>query len=326
MAAVPLTANATTGGCHVWSTTARSLHSPWVLIRRDLPLLLQRGRTEPADRPNVGSFLRECAPDTSLSLVYFHWLLSFSHGNGSPHPPSTTVKTRPVFMCNPQKDIPTASSCRDSFGFDRYLSVDESGYSRDRDSGYGGRGGHDQGGEGRGGRGAVRGVGRGQGPGRAGRRGRRGYFTDGRGGEALDYYEGDSLSRGGRSSRQAGGRGRGRGRGQGRNHSERGERRQHKGSWGDGGEHGARTEETGRGGVWGYEDDDDDDVVGLRPSRAPAATAVKVESPYGADGEVDDGSLSSRMGPVDREHFYSIKVLLLLALLSSRTIVRIGIE
>lgn len=48
--------------------------------------------------------------------------------------------------------------------------------------------------------------------------------------------------------------------------------------------------------------------MGLRPTRAPAAAAVRVESPYGADGEVDDGSLGSRMGPVDREHFYSIKV------------------
>lgn len=192
----------------------------------------------------------------------------------------------------------------------RYGSVDEGGYDRNSNSnnGYGGRGDYDQGGEGRGGRGAARGMGRGRGRGRAGGgrgagRGRQGYFTDGRGGQALGY-EGDD--RGGRSSRQAGERGRGRGRG--RQDFEGGERR-HRDDFGGGGSgRGTRTEETGRGGVWGYEDDDDDDVVGIRPTRAPADAAVRVESSFGADGEVDDGSLGSRMGPVDREHFYSVKV------------------
>lgn len=179
------------------------------------------------------------------------------------------------------------------------------------EGGYGGRGDVDQGGEGRGGRTAARGIGRGQGRGRAGGRGagrgRHGYFTDGRGGQALDF-EDDAFSRGGRSSS---GRGRGRGRGPGRQGFEGGERRQRDDFVGGGGRRGARTDDTaGRGGVWGYEDDDDDDVVGVRPTAASTAGAVRVESSSGADDEVDDGSLGSRMGPVDREHFYSIKVLL----------------
>lgn len=49
-------------------------------------------------------------------------------------------------------------------------------------------------------------------------------------------------------------------------------------------------------------------MVGIRPTRAPADVGVRVESAFGANGEVDDGSLGSRVGPVDREHFYSVKV------------------
>ncbi|CBJ31982.1 DEAD box helicase [Ectocarpus siliculosus] len=187
----------------------------------------------------------------------------------------------------------------DSYGF-----VDEGGYSGNN---YGGGGGYDQGDQARGGRGAERGYGRARGRsgGRGGGRGRRGYFTDGRGGEALDF-EGDGFNRGGRNSGPAGGRGRGRGRGR---QSFEGGGRQQRGEFGrrEGG-HGGRAHETGRGEVWGYEDDDDD-VVGIRPTRAPADATVRVESSVGPDGEVDDGSLGSRMGPVDREHFYSIKSL-----------------
>lgn len=193
----------------------------------------------------------------------------------------------------------------------RYRSVDEGVYG-----GYGGRSDYDQGGEGRSGRGAARGVGRGQGRGRAGGRGsgrgRQGYFTDGRGGQGRDF-EDDAFSRGGRSSRQAVARGRGRGRGRGRQGFERGGGGggQRDDFDGGGGGRGARTDDAGRGGVWGYEeDDDDDDVVGVRPTRPSAVGAARVEPSSGTGDEVDDGSLGSRMGPVDREHFYSIKVLL----------------
>lgn len=181
----------------------------------------------------------------------------------------------------------------------RYRSVDDGGYA--------GRGDYDQAGEARGGRGAARGIGRGQGRGRTGGRGsgrgRQGYFTDGRGGQALDF-EDDPFSRGGRSSS-----GRGRGRGRGRQGFQGGDRRQRDDFVGGVGGRGARVDDAGRGGVWGYEDDDDDDVVGVRPTRGSAVGAVRVETSSGADDQVDDGSLGSRMGPVDREHFYSIKVL-----------------
>lgn len=189
--------------------------------------------------------------------------------------------------------------------------MEEGGYDSNSNSGYGGYGGRNdyhQGG-GRGGRGAARGIGRGQGRGRTGGRGSgrgRGYVTDGRGRQGLDF-EADAFSRGGRSSRQAVGRGRGRGRG--RQGFEGGERRQFDDSVGGRGGRGARTDDSRRGGVWGYEDDDDDDVVGVRPTIASAVAAGEAVSPSDTDGEGDDGSLGSRMGPVDREHFYSIKVL-----------------
>eukprot|EP00752_Nemacystus_decipiens_P003764 g3465.t1 len=186
---------------------------------------------------------------------------------------------------------------------DRYRSVDEGSYSV--------RGEYNRGGEGRGGGGAGRGIGRVQGRGRViGRssgRGRQGYFTDGQGGQALDF-EDDAFSRSGRSSNRRGkGRDRERGRRRGQQGFERGERTRGDELEGSG-QRRARADDARRGGVWGYEDDDDD-IVGVQPTRASALGAVRVESSSGADDEVDEGSLGSRMGPVDREHFYSIKSL-----------------
>lgn len=58
--------------------------------------------------------------------------------------------------------------------------------------------------------------------------------------------------------------------------------------------------------MWGYQDDDDD-FPGAR-GRSPPPPVVAFSSDQGDGGDVDDGSGSSRMGPVDREHFYSVKV------------------
>ncbi|CAM9184314.1 unnamed protein product [Scytosiphon promiscuus] len=194
---------------------------------------------------------------------------------------------------------------------DRYRSPDEAGYDTFSNSnsrtGYGGGGDFNRGGEGRGGRDLARGPGRAGG--RNSGRGRRGYYTDGRGGQEF-VDEGEGFARGGRAPRQGGGRGRGRGQGRGRQTYEgAGRSRASDGFAGDRSDRGGLADATGGGGVWGYEDEDDDDVMGIRPTRA-AASAVRVEpSPQGADMEVDDGSLGSRMGPVDREHFYSVKSL-----------------
>ena len=151
------------------------------------------------------------------------------------------------------------------------------------------------------------GRGRGRGRGRGG--GRRGYFTDGRGGETLQ----EGTTRGGRGSRDRG-RGRGRGKqgdwdqGGGATYGERGGRRQFEEFGGAGG---ARGSDSGSG-VWGYQDDDDDFAGPMGRSPPPAAGAAAF-SPDQGDGEglgveVDDGSGGSRLGPVDRDHFYSVKV------------------
>ncbi|CAM9119629.1 unnamed protein product, partial [Hapterophycus canaliculatus] len=188
---------------------------------------------------------------------------------------------------------------------DRHISLVSALGRSETNIGYGGRGDYYRGGEGRGGRDA----GRGRTGGRTSGRGRRGYFTDERGGQGLDD-EGNRFSRGGRSPRQGGGRARGRGQGGGHQTYEGAARSRSSYEFeGARADRGGRADESGSGGVWGYEDEDDDDVVGIRPTR-PSASAVMMESsPQGADVEVDDGSLGSRMGPIDREHFYSIKSL-----------------
>eukprot|EP00904_Undaria_pinnatifida_P001837 jgi/Undpi1/11654/HiC_scaffold_36.g13949.m1 len=73
-----------------------------------------------------------------------------------------------------------------------------------------------------------------------------------------------------------------------------------------GGAGGSQGSESGSG-VWGYQDDDDD-FPGAR-GRSPPPPVVAFSSDQGDGGDVDDGSGSSRMGPVDREHFYSVKSL-----------------
>lgn len=248
---------------------------------------------------------RAASSQVFLESEPFLWIVD-EHSSTAPH---ANTQAKPGDVC-----------CGDLVVGGRYRSPDEGGYDTysNRNTGYGDGGDYNRGGEGRGGRD----MGRGRAGGRSGR-GRRGYFTDGRGGRDFEGEgERDSFSRGGRSPREGGARGRGRGQGRGRQAYGEAGRSRSSSDYFEGGRvgRGGRAD-TGSSGVWGYEDEDDDDMVGVRPTRAPAS-AVRVESSQqGVDMEVDAGSLGSRMGPVDREHFYSVKVcplprIILLALVS----------
>lgn len=73
--------------------------------------------------------------------------------------------------------------------------------------------------------------------------------------------------------------------------------------------------------VWGYEDDED---VMFTPDGAGAGGILEIDEVL-TDVAKDDGSGGSRAGPVDREHFYSIKVTFycfsLFFILRTRTVV-----
>lgn len=160
--------------------------------------------------------------------------------------------------------------------------------------------------------------------GRGRRRGRGGYYTDGRRG---DFPQPRELQRGVRDSRYGerfSGEGRAPGRGRGRyqqrdtDYPRRDDRRDGRGANGRQREefdNGRGRVDPGGSGVWGY--DDDEDVIFPRKIGGGARDDDAGREVHAAEVAVedlglnDDGSGGSRAGPVDREHFYSIKVCLL---------------
>lgn len=158
--------------------------------------------------------------------------------------------------------------------------------------------------------------------------GRRGHFTDGRGGGSLQSKR---FPRGGRGSQyghqsRSGHVGRGRGRGRGRyqeedsDYARRNDDRYNDGGDGRRGDAGMGPVEGTGSGVWGYEDDED--VVFSRNGAGAGGVSEVDDGALPPGVAEDDGSGGSRAGPVDREHFYSIKAGLAFGLSSEHAVGR----